>query len=94
MQFGFVLGLMGGFLTWLVLNGYVILNPALTMVKGWATIFAFVIFVVAVGVQIGSIIKGKAFFSTTKDGFVYGFTAAFDILYIFTQLSLGNLPLP
>jgi hypothetical protein len=94
MQFGFVMGLMGGFFSWLVLHGYIALNPAMTLVKGLVTLLAFVMFILTVSVTIGSIARRKAVFSPTKDGFIYGFTVAFDILYILTQLYLGKLPLP
>lgn len=94
MQFGFVLGLIGGFLSWLVLNGYIILNPTLTIVKVFVILLAFAMFFLTVIVTIGSIWKRHSVFGTTQDGFIYGFTVAFDILYILKQFSLGNLPLP
>ena len=93
-QYGFALGLIGGFLSWLVLNGYIAFNPEMAIVKGLVTLVAFMMFILSVGVTIGSIAMRHSVFGTTEDGFIYGFTVAFDILYILTQFSLGNLPLP
>lgn len=87
-------GLIIGFVCWLISSGYLIFTPAPSELKGLVIFVAFLMFILSIGIAIASAIVGHAIFGTTGDGLIYGFTIAFDILYILTQLSLGHLPLP
>ena len=64
------------------------------MAKVLVTLLAVAAFLFAVLLTIANISRRKAVFGTTVDGFIYGFAAAFDILYIIRQMYLGVLPLP
>ena len=94
MKEGFTVGLSAGFVCWLISSGYIVFNSAPLMAKGLAIFLAAIMFILSVAVAITSVVIGHAVFDTTGDGFIYGFTVTFDILYILTQLQLGNLPLP
>jgi hypothetical protein len=91
---GFSWGLIAGFVGWLFFSGALTFIPAPMLMRVLVAVLAFTMFIFSVAITIASTARGKAVFDTTTDGFIYGFTVAFDILYIITQLSLGNLPLP
>jgi hypothetical protein len=95
---GFEVGLGIGFVAFLFLNGNIQITqfqiPARVLVAFLAVlVFPIISFVVGVG----TVMEGHAIFGTSWDGFIYGFTTALDIPYIFylvVQFLNGNLPLP
>jgi hypothetical protein len=93
-KLGLKIGLGFGFIAWLVFHGYVTFTPTLEIVKNLVVFLVAYLFVVSVILGILWGVRGKATLGTTGDGFVYGFMAIFDILYVLTQLYLGKLPLP
>jgi hypothetical protein len=93
-KLGLKIGLGCGFATWLVSHGYIAFTPAPEMAKNFVVFLGAFFFLLSVILGILYGVRGKASLGTTGDGFVYGFMAAFDILYVLTQLYLGKLPLP
>lgn len=49
---------------------------------------------VSIGVGVVSSWRGKAIFTSTGDGVVYGCTAVFDLIYFASSLLRGQLPTP
>lgn len=94
MKKGFAWGLLAGLGSWLLLNSYIVYAPAPESARNLVASVASVMFILSVVVAIVGILRGKSSLGTTTDGFIYGFTAVFDVLYILRELQLGYLPLP
>jgi hypothetical protein len=91
---GLAAGSVIGALAWLILNGYIVFAPALTMFKALVGVIAGSIFILSIIVFVVSTMRGKAVFGTTGDYFLYGFTAVFDVLFIVINFYHGILPIP
>jgi hypothetical protein len=94
---GFGIGLIVGFVGWLMSNGYLIFEPAPLLTEILVVLLGFGMFVLSVTVGITSIWRQKAAISPAWDGFIYGFTMAFDIpyiIYILIQILQGHFPFP
>lgn len=91
---GFAGGFIVGFGSWLYLNGYLVFASAPTSAKNLVIAVASLMFILSVVITIVGVLRGKSTLGTTVDGFIYGFTAIFDVLYILRELQLGYLPAP
>ena len=90
---GFLAGLGFGFFAWLILQGVIVFTPNPLLVRDLVYFIGAIFFVSSVILGIEWAIKGKAsFLKTTGDGFVYGFTTAFDVLFIVVHIIQGQMP--
>jgi hypothetical protein len=94
MKHGFEGGVISGLLVWLYLNGFITLTFVPLVMGNLLTVIASFLFVLSILIGIISAFRGQATINTTVDGFIYGFTTAFDVPYIIIKLSNGSLPLP
>jgi len=91
---GLVIGLVAGFIAWLLINGYLIFAPAPRITVNVTRLLASVFFVLALVFAFGSAYRRRSFVHPTVDGFVYGMVSVFDLIYVGNELLLGRLPLP
>jgi hypothetical protein len=98
MKQGFAVGLFFGAVAFYFLYGNIIFTLAPALARGFVLFIAILVFpILSFVVGIWSTLAGHAILGTTTNGFLYGFTTAFDapyVLYLFLQFSQGNLPSP
>jgi hypothetical protein len=92
---GFLGGLGTGFFAWLISEGVLVFAPNPTLIKNLVFFIAGLFFVLTVILGVAWVLRNKSSgLGTTGDGFVYGFTTVFDILYIVTSFLEGKMPSP
>jgi hypothetical protein len=89
---GFAVGAVLGLVSWFYFHGFIPFVPVLFFFKFLIFVVGATFFVLSVVLAFVTAFRRKAVFGTSVDGFVYGFTAIFDLLYISYQFYLGNFP--
>jgi len=91
---GLIIGLITGFVAWLIIKGYLTFMPAPYAVAQMIRLIAVWLFVAAILLLIGSGFKRGSVVNPSVDGFIYGFIGSFELLYILNEFAAGRLPLP
>jgi hypothetical protein len=90
---GFYIGLGVGFVIWLITEGILAFTPNPEMAKNSATVIFILFTAVSIILGITWVFTGHASpLKTTGDGFFYGFTTVFDILYFAIPILHGQIP--
>lgn len=87
---GFIIGLAGGGLTWLICNGIFVFTPAPDLAKNMALYIFSALIIISFLVGLASLFMGRSALGTTGNGIVFGFTTVYDGLYIAIQFASGN----
>jgi hypothetical protein len=89
---GAIIGIVTGFLSWLILQGYFVFTPNPQLLPWLLGIIGGLFTIIAFALGIAYLANGHSTFGTTWDGFFYGFFIVFDAFAIASALLAGKLP--